>query len=397
MNGHPPETPVERRRPKGGGLPALLSLAGKELRQTFRDRRVAALLVIAPVVQLVVLGYAVELQVDHVRTVAADEDRTAESRGFVSGLLAGDAFSDVGRYEDAAAAMDLLTRGEATVAVVVPRGFGRRLSAGDKAMVQLLVDGGDSNRALIAQAAAVSYGMQQAIALAGDRLRSTAAARGSDIALPTLRVEPRVFYNPTLSSKVYFVPGVAATLLIIVTLITTAMGLSRETESGTLEQVLVTPIGPNTFILGKTLPYAAIGLLDLFLVVGVGSWLFDVPVRGALPLLALGGLLYLLTTLGLGLLIATLVRTQQQAFFGAFFFVMPGILLSGFITPVENMPAWLRPLTVLNPVRHFVEVMRAVLLKAASIEEIASQLVALLGLGVAIFASAALLLRRKLA
>lgn len=377
------------------GLTALLSLFAKELRQTSRDRRVLALLVIAPVIQLVVLGYAVHLEVEDVRTVVADEDRTPDSRAFAAGLLAGDAFTDAGRVETAAAALSAVARGEATVALVVPRGFARDLARGETAAVQLLVDGGDSNRAIIAQNAASSYAMQQSLARADQRLRTTAAARGTALSLPQIAVEPRVLYNPTLSSQVYFVPGVASTLLIVVTLIVTAMGLAREKESGTLEQVLVTPIGPTTLVLGKTLPYAVIGLVDLGLVVGVGAWLFAVPIRGSLWLLALGGLLYLLTTLGMGLLISTLVRTQQQAFFGAFFFIMPAILLSGFITPIDNMPPWLRPLTVLDPARHFIEVMRAVLLKAATAAELAPQLLALATLGAAIFTAATLLLRRR--
>lgn len=375
---------------------ALISLFGKELRQTFRDKRMMGLLVIAPVIQLTVLGYAVHLEVEHVRTVVADEDRSPESRAFAEGLLAGDAFDDAGWVENGADALSVLSRGDATVALVVPRGFGRHLAAGERVAVQLLVDGGDSNRALIAQNAASAYALQQSLARADAGLRAASAARGTALALPAVSVEPRVLYNPTLSSQIYFVPGVAGTLLIVVTLIVTAMGLAREKESGTLEQVLVTPIGPTTLVFGKTLPYAVIGMLDLGLVVGVGAWLFDVPIRGSLWLLALGGLLYLLTTLGLGLLIATVVRTQQQAFFGAFFFMMPAILLSGFITPVENMPSWLQPLTVVDPLRHFVEVMRAVLLKSATIGDLASQLVALGGIGLVIFTSATLLLRRRL-
>jgi ABC-2 type transport system permease protein len=378
-------------------LTALLAIFAKELRQTSRDRRVLALLVVAPVIQVVVLGYAVRLEVENVPVVVADEDHSPESRAFADGLTAGDAFADAGRVATAAAAMARLERGAVTIALVLPHGFARDRQRGRTARVQLLVDGGDASRALVAQNAAASYGMQQALAQADERLRTSAAARGQALHVGQVRVEPRVLYNPTLSSQIYFVPGVAATLLIVVTLIVTAMGLAREKESGTLEQVLVTPVGPTTLVLGKVLPYAVIGLLDLGLVVGAGAWLFDVPIRGSLLLLALGGGLYLLNTLGLGLMFSTFVKTQQQAFFAAALYMMPAILLSGFMTPVDNMPDWLRPLTVIDPVRHFIEVLRGVLLKAATVEDLAAQLVALAGLGLVTFGTATVMMRRQTA
>jgi ABC-2 type transport system permease protein len=260
--------------------------------------------------------------------------------------------------------------------------------------VQVLVDGGDSNRATVARNAVQAYVALRSIALARERLASLAAAGG--FSLPgTVRVEPRVLYNPCLDSRVFFVPGVGASLLLLVTMVVTAMGLAREKEAGTLEQVMVTPIGPGTFIMGKTIPYAMVGLVDLVLVVTAGAWIFGVPVRGSVPLLLAAGTLYLLTTLGLGLLIGTLARTQQQALFGAMFFLMPALLLSGFITPIDNMPEWLRPFTALNPVRHFVEVMRGVLLKDAR-SELLPQIVAMAGIGTCVFAVAVATLRRRM-
>ncbi len=405
-------------------LTALLSLIAKELRQTFRDRRVAALLIIAPVMQLFVLGFAVNLEVEHVPTLVADEDGTAESRAFAAGLLAGDAFDPVAgpAAPDAAvrergflarflagawlpplrepatgtAAMEHVAHGDATVALVIPRGFGRSLAEGRPTTVQVLVDGGDSNRAIVAQNAVAAYALRRSLALAGERLAGLAGTLGVAVAPPSLRVEPRVLYNPTLSSQVYFVPGVAATLLLIVTLIVTAMGLAREKEAGTLEQVLVTPIGPTTLLLGKTIPYALFGLIDLGLVLGVGSWVFGVPLRGSLVTVFFAGGLYLLTTLGVGLLISAVAKTQQQSFMAAFFCIMPAILLSGFMTPIENMPTWLQPVTAFNPVRHFVEILRAVLLKGATVADLAAPFTALAAIGVTLFLSATLALRRTL-
>lgn len=366
----------------------LLGLVAKELRQTMRDRRMIGILMIAPMIQLLVLGHAVNLDVDHVPILIADEDRTAESRDFLDGLTAGDAFRRAGEVENAAAALDAISGGRVPLAAVLPRGFAADLAAGRTAQVQLLVDGGDSNRAIVAQNAAQGYVLRRAQEMLAQRL-GRAPGR--------VRVEPRVLYNPTMNSRVFFVPGVAATLLLVVTLVVTAMGFAREKESGTLEQIMVTPLGGTTLFLGKTLPYALIGMIDLGLVLGVGTWVFGVPLRGPLGVVFLGGSLYLMTLLGGGLLLGALARTQQQSLVAAFFLIMPAILLSGFASPVENMPGWLQPFTLLNPVRHMVEVMRAVLLRGAGLADVAPQLVALGGLGLAVFTSSAVVLRRRLA
>lgn len=377
-------------------LTELVAIVVKELRQTFRDKRVLALLLIAPVFQLVVLGFAVDMDVRNVPTLVADEDHTAESRAFAADLLAGEAFEDVGRAERAQGAVRAIERGEATIAVVIPKGFARSLLRETPATVQVLVDGTDSNRGIVSQNALSAFVLQRALGRVQQRLQELSVARGVSLRPAQVRVEPRVLYNPTLDSQHYFVPGVAATLLIVVTLIVTAMGLAREKESGTLEQVMVTPIRPGVLIAGKTIPYAAFGMVDLGLVVVAGALIFGVPLRGDLAVLFLGGLFYLLTTLGGGLLLASLARTQQQAFMMAFFVVMPAVLLSGFVTPIANMPWWLRPFTAFNPARHFVQVMRAVLLKGAGFAELAPQLVALAAIGLFTFALAVTTLRRRL-
>ena len=378
-------------------LGSLLAIIAKEFRQTFRDKRMVALLTVAPLMQLLVLGFAVNLDVEHVPTVVADEDRTPSSRAIAADLTAGDAFDLVGTVDTGEEAARLVARGEVPLALVIPRGFGEGQRTGEKVTLQALVDGGDSNRAIVAQNAITSFAMARAAGDAEAQLAVLSASRGQAISVPRVTVEPRILYNPTLNSRIYFVPGVAATLLLIVTLVTSAGGLTREKEQGTLEQVLVSPVRPEILILGKTLPYGLIGLVDLGYVLAVGAWVFDVPLRGSLVLIFFAGALYMLTTLGVGLLVSTAARTQQQAFMGAMFFIMPAVLLSGFMTPVENMPSWLQPLSGFTPVRHFVEVMRAVLLKDAGWSDLSAQLVALGGMGVAIYAAAAYLLRRSLA
>jgi ABC-2 type transport system permease protein len=376
---------------------ALKAMILKEYQQTFRDKRMVAMLLVAPLIQLIVLGYAVNLEVERVPTVIADEDHTPHSRALAAELTAGDAFTHVATVASGPDAAARVARGEVPLAVVIPRGYAEQRKQGKTAVLQALVDGGDSNRAIVSQNALASFVMQRASRAALQRARTTAAAQGQALHVPRLTVTPRILYNSTLDSQVYFVPGVAATLLLIVTLITTAMGLAREKEIGTLEQVMVTPIRPEILILGKTLPYYVFGIIDLGLVVVAGAWIFDVPIHGSLWLLLVAGTLYMLTTLGVGLLVSAIARTQQQALFGAIFFVMPAILLSGFITPVENMPTWLQPLSGFTPVRHFVEIMRGVLLKDASLMDLSAQFVGLAGMGLAVYATAAYVLRRSLA
>lgn len=375
---------------------ALLAMIFKEYQQTFRDKRMVAVLMVAPILQLVVLGFAVNLEVEHVPTLVADEDRTPASRRLADELTAGDAFDRVGVVESGEIAIRRIARGEVPLVVIIPRGYSERTRQGKPARIQALVDGSDSNRAIVAQNALVSFVMQRAAREALARAEQQAAMQGVALSVPRLTVEPRILYNPTLNSRIFFVPGVAAMLLLIVTMITTAMGLAREKEMGTLEQVMVTPIRPEILILGKTIPYFFFGVVDLGFVVAAGAWIFGVPIRGSLWLLFGAGSLYMLTTLGLGLLVSVVARTQQQALFAAFFVVQPAILLSGFMTPVENMPTWLQPLTAFDPARHFVEVMRAVLLKDASFGELSTQFAALAGMGLVIYASAAYVLRRRL-
>ncbi|MFP2930692.1 ABC transporter permease, partial [Pyxidicoccus sp. 3LG] len=206
---------------------------------------------------------------------------------------------------------------------------------------------------------------------------------------PAVELVPRVLYNPELSTAVYVVPGIAAMLLLIVTTIIMAMGLARERESGTLEQLQVTPLRPGVLMAGKVTPFLLVGLVDVGLALSVGAWVFGVPLRGNLALVALATLLYVLSTLGVGLLIATMSRTQQQAFVGGFLFLLPAVLLSGVMTPVRAMPDWLAWVTYLNPVRYYVEVLRGSLLKSASLGDLWPQVVLLAVFGSLVMSVAA--------
>lgn len=405
-----------------------LAVATKELRQAFRDRRVMALLIVAPVLQLFVLGHAANLEVDRVPTVVVDLDDTQDSRRALAELLADDTLREIARERSPEAATLWLVEGRASVALVVPEGWSRDLrrgSPGRPARVQVLVDGTDPNRSSIAASAAMRFFTTFGARAMRDRLLAqraslsalpgqaadlgavTAAASASLAGLPPpppaaivqvrpaqLSLAPRVLYNPRLQTTFNMVPGIMSMLLLIVTTITTSMGLARERETGTLEQVLVTPVRPWALILGKMLPYAGIGLFVVLLALVVGTHVFDVPMRGSVPLLFGCAGVYLMTTLGLGLLISTISQTQQQAFLTSLFVMMPAVLLSGIMTPIESMPWWLQPVTYVNPLRYFAEIVRAIMVRGAALPDILPQLGALALCGVVLATVAALRFRK---
>ncbi len=370
----------------------LAAVFRKEVRQTVRDRRIMFMLVVAPLLQTVVFGFAVNFEVDRVPTVVVDLDRTAESRKHARRLLADGTLRRSDEALTVAESEHDLDDGRAAAAIVLPERLGADLAARRAASVQVVLDGTDPNRATVAAGAVSRYFGDLGETMA----RQGMAARG--LAPPAqIEVVPRIAFNPSLRSPPFMIPGIAAMLLLIVTTIVTAMGLSREREMGTLEQVLVTPIRPILLLVGKMAPFVVIGLVDVALLMATGTWLFGVPLRGNLLVLLTGTLLYLMTTLGVGLLISTVSRTQQQSFLGGFLFAMPAILLSGVMTPIRAMPQWLQAITWLNPVRYFAEVMRATLLRGAGFANLWPQLAALLVLGGALLATATLRFHKRVA
>ncbi len=306
----------------------------KEVRQTIRDRRVMFLLVAAPFIQTILFGFALNFDVDRVPTAVADLDRSAASRDYARRLLADGTLL---RGPDASGAPEadrLLDRDQVAAALVFPAGFAADVAAGRTGRMQLLLDGSDPIRAATAQSAAERCFSGDAKALLRARFAAAGARPPAEIS-----IAPRMLYNPRLKTAVYIEPGIMAMLLVVVTTVVTAMGLSREREMGTLEQVLVTPIGPFVLLAGKMTPFVVIGLFDVLAMLTAISWIFEVPLRGPLPVLALGGVVYLCSTLGIGLLISTLSQTQQQSFLGGILFIMPAALLSGVMTQSPPCPA----------------------------------------------------------
>jgi ABC-2 type transport system permease protein len=356
----------------------------KEVRQTLRDRRIMFMLLVAPLIQTTIFGFAVDFDVDRVPTVVVDEDHSDASRDLARRLLADGTLLRAGEASSPAEAERALDSGQAAAVIVLPRRLAADLSARRAATVQLILDGTDPNRAGVAGGAASRFFGEEAEAL----MRSRLAAAGRPPPAQAV-IEPRVAYNPRLKTAPYLVPGIAGTLLVIVTTLVTAMGLAREREMGTMEQILVTPIKPLWLLVGKLLPFLVIGVFEVLLLLAVGTWVFAVPIRGNLLVGAAGVLLYVFSTLGTGLLISTMSDNQQQAFLGGFIFMMPAILLSGVMTPIRGMPPWLQLITYLNPVRHFAEVMRGVLLRGAGFGDLWSQLACLAVLGAGILGLAA--------
>lgn len=360
-------------------LRGLGNVSRKELLQTLRDRRMVFILVFAPIFQLVLLGYAVNLDVDHIPTVVCDQDGTRESRALARAIFAGDTFVRYDAVTDPDLAQAELESGDASMAVFVPRDYARDLARGRAPQVQIVVDATDAARSQVAAEDASEL--------------ITSLRAGAAVVAP---IEPRILYNPRLKTPIYMVPGILATLLLAVTTVVTAMGLARERETGTLEQILVTPIAPAMLLSGKVLPYLFFGLVDVLAILVLGNVLFHVPMAGSLAVVAVGALLYVFSTLGIGILIATLSTSQQQAMLGAFGFILPAMLLSGFMTPIASMPAWLQPVTQIIPMRHFIEIMRRCLLKGATFSDLAPQLGALAALGVLILSVSVALFRRRL-
>jgi ABC-2 type transport system permease protein len=373
------------------GRVQLLAVFRKEVLQTIRDRRVMFLLIVAPLVQTIIFGFAVDFDVDCVPTIIVDLDRSADSRGHVRRLLADGTLERGPSLTSALDAERAIDAWSAAAAVVLPRGLGADIAAGRSAEVQIVLDGTDPNRANVAAGAVSRYFGE----VGQDLAKKALAARGMALP-PEVRLVPRVMYNPSLRTPPYMIPGVMGMLLLIVTTVVTAMGMSREREAGTLEQVLVTPIRPIYLLVGKMAPFLIIGLFDVLLVLTAGVYVFGLPVRGGIDVLFVATVLYLLSTLGVGLFISTVSRTQQQSFLGGFLFMLPAIMLSGVITPIRAMPDWLRAVTYLNPVRYYVEAARGVLLRSATFSDLSFQLGALAVYGVAIFGLSALRFQKRL-
>jgi ABC-2 type transport system permease protein len=350
----------------------------KEFIQTFRDPRMRPLIFFAPLMQLLIMSYAITLDVKNVATAVYDLDRSAASRRLIDRFAGSGYFTVTARVGSDAEAREQLDRSEVQLLIRVNKGFENDVRAGRTAPVQLLLDGTDSNTAGVVLQYANRIVTAESAELLAERMR-----RSAGVVRPAAGIDlrSRAWFNENLDSHLYYVPGLMAIIVALITLMLTSMAVVREKELGTMEQIMVTPIRPLEFILGKTVPFALIAFGDVILVTLVGVFWFEVPVRGNLLVLLLATTVFLLTSLGVGLMISTLSRTQQQAMMSTFFFFIPAIMLSGFIFPIESMPRVVQWITLANPLRYFLVVIRGVFLKGIGLEVLWPQLAGLLALG----------------
>jgi ABC-2 type transport system permease protein len=358
------------------------------------------LLFVPPLVQLIVFGFAVNLDVDHVRLGWMDMDRTPLSRDLRARFEGSGRFEVVAQPANEAQVQDALDRGDAQAVVCVLPNFERDVHRGRPTEVQVLVDGTNSNTASLvsAYAGTILANFSSSVTPVTQNVRMLARNPGSavNVAAPQVGARTRVWFNPDLYSRNYFVPGVVANIVMMITIMLTAMAIVREKEIGTMEQLMVTPVRPIELMLGKTLPFAVVGIADVILISTAALIVFHTPFRGNVLLLLFCALLFLMTSLGAGLFLSTISHTQQQAMMMNFFFTMPAFMLSGFAFPIRNMPVVVQWFTYLNPLRYFMEIVRGLFLKGVGIAILWPQMLALAVYGVTVLALSALRFHKSL-
>jgi ABC-2 type transport system permease protein len=366
-----------------------LAIAWKELLQLRRDRLTLAMMVALPLVQLMLFGYAINTDVRHMPTVVFDQDRSAASRSLVARLEATGFYDIAGHvhsHDDIARAM---RSGTARVALVIPARYGASIRSGRPTRVQLIVDGSDPQT--VASATNTAAGL-----VATDATQLLVARMGSSVTLEPIGIETNVWYNPEIRTAVYVVPGIVGVILTMTMVMLTSMAIVRERERGTLEQLIVSPVRRIELIGGKIFPYVAMGYVQMALILGAGAVIFDVPIRGSLALLFALAFLFIAANLALGLVFSTMAQTQQQAMQMSFFFLLPNILLSGFMFPFEAMPRPAQWLSTAFPLTHFLRIVRGIVLRGGSYPDVRHEVVWLTGILCALLVVATLRFRKKL-
>ena len=371
-------------------LRPLRFLVQKEFRQVFRDSGMLRIVFIMPLIQLFLFGYAVTTDLKHVRLAVLDEDRTEESRSLTRAFYASDLFIPVADASSPNELQSALLLGDADMTLWIRQGFGRDAAALNEATVGIAVDGQNSSTAGRALGYAESILRRQAQSILDDwRLSHPDAPKIGRIEAVT-----RFYFNPQLESRYYMIPGIVVLILTVVSGMLTGMAVVKEKEIGTLEQLMVTPLTPFQLIIGKTIPFAVLAFFELTFATTIAALWFKLPLVGSVFLLAGSAMIFLLVTLGIGLLASTVSQTQQQAMFTVWFFLVFGILTSGFFYPVENMPRWIQILTYVNPLRYFVAVIRGIFLKGSTLADLYPHLVPLAILGVVTFSTAVFRFRK---
>ena len=354
----------------------LRALLRKEFVQMMRDRRTVVMSVVVPVALLLLFGVAVTFDINEIRLGVWDRDGSARSRELVRAFVSSGYFREVGRPGREAQAERMLDTGEAAAVLTIPRGFQRDVDRGEPAEVQVLLDGTDSSTASIVQGHVRGIVQTYAAGRLAARLRADGVQSTGDL-LP-IDFRPRVFYNPELKSRNFMVPGLIGVLLTMLGVLQTSLAIAREKDRGTLDQLRVTPLRAREILIGKVLPYALVAFANAWIALGVGRFLLDVPVRGSLWIFTLGTVLFLMSALGVGLVISAITATQMSAQSVAFLAsLLPVFYLSDYMFPIRNMPAWLQAFTYVLPARFYVAVLRGTLQKGVGLQAQMSSLAAL--------------------
>lgn len=365
----------------------------KEFRQIFRDPRMKTVIFISPLIQIILFGYAANRDINYVPTAVYDRDNTKESRELLRDFTYSKYFVPEHYIYSDAEQDKMLNKGVASVVIRIDRGFGRDIKAGKEANIQLAFDGTDSNTAMVVMGYANTVVSNYQYRL----LKGEIEARGWLETFPSVDLKDRAWFNGNLISRNYYLPGVIAMIVTMMSLLLSSMAIVKEKEIGTMEQLIVSPLRSIELIAGKLLPFALISLVQIVLVTALGVLWFHIPLRGDILLLLVSTCIYLFTTLGIGLFISTISSTQQEAMMSVFLFYMPTVLLSGFAYPIANMPKFIQWATIFNPMRYFLVVVRGIFLKGVGIDILWSQLLPLLIIGLAVVILSTLKFHKSLA
>jgi len=350
----------------------LAHLITKEFIHIRRDPRTLGIMIVMPLMMLIILGYAATTDIEHMRIAVYDGDKSSQSRHLIEAYRASNSF-DITQYVAKEADLAyLIERGDVRGALVIPAGYSQKMTAGEKAQVAFLIDGSDATAATTLFAASQGVGQAASVKLIEQKLGVSADQ------MPGVDVRPRVWYNPNLKSTYFMIPGMIVIILFVFTILFTATSIVRERELGTIEQLIITPIRPIELIVAKVLPYVAVSFVIVIEILTIGVLLFGVPINGSIPLLLGLSALFLLTSLGVGVLVSSVATTQQEALLMTFATTLPTIYLSGFMFPIEAMPRWLQVVTYLVPARYAMVIVRGIVLKGVGLEILVEQVAAVL-------------------
>lgn len=364
----------------------ILALARKEFLALFRDKRSRIIIILPPIVQLFIFGFAASYDLNDIPLAVFNQDRGSVSRELLARIEGSPHFSVRHVIASDSEIAPLIDNRKVLLVIRISPHFTADLLGNDPAPVQLLVDGRNSNTAMVA----VNY-LQSVVLDFNQQWQREQGQTG-----PPAKLQMRAWYNENLQSRWFIVPGIVGSLMLVVTLLVTALSVAREREQGTFDQLLVTPLRPIELLIGKSIPGVVIGVLEATLIIALMVWFFDIPLRGSVAALYLGILLFLVATVGVGLMISSIALTQQQAILGAFLFIVPAVILSGFTTPIANMPPLVQWLTYLDPLRYFLVIVRGVTLEGDGFALLLHQFWPMLVIGAATLSMARWLFRHRM-